>query len=156
MTVRDTRLQAAIVRDRCLLLVRMTLPDAPAFWALPGGGREVGESEAEGVAREVREELGVVVNVGAILDDVAADPPDGTYTRWRTFACVLVRGEPAATGRDGVADLTAVRWVSLLRSEDWDAELQADRFLFPQLERIAAALKGSWKTIPNANNRVQR
>lgn len=141
MTIRDTRLQAAIVRDGRLLLVRCTLPDEPPFWVLPGGGREAGESDAHAVAREVREELGVAVEVGAVLDDVPADPPDGTYTRWRTFACRLVRGEPAACGTDGSAELTAVRWLPLADHDEWDAELRADPFLCPQLERIRAALE---------------
>ena len=140
MTIRDTRLQAAIVRDDRLLLVQCTLPGEPPFWLLPGGGREAGESDAQAVAREVREELGVAVDVGAVLDDVPADPPDGTYTRWRTFACRLVGGEPAACGTDGSAQLTAVRWLPLADPEEWDAELRSDPFLCPQLERIRAAI----------------
>lgn len=140
VTIRDTRLQAAIVRDDRLLLVQCTVPGEPPFWVLPGGGREAGESDAEAVAREVREELGVTVEVGAVLDDVPADPPDGTYTRWRTFACRLVDGEPVACGNDGGAELTAVRWLPLADIGEWDADLRGDPFLCPQLERIRAAL----------------
>lgn len=141
VTIRDTRLQAAIVRDGSLLLVQCTVPGEPPFWVLPGGGREAGESDAEAVAREVREELGVAVEVGAVLDDVPADPPDGTYTRWRTFACRLIDGEPAACGPDGSAELTAVRWLRLADPDEWDAGLRGDPFLYPQLERIRAALR---------------
>jgi 8-oxo-dGTP pyrophosphatase MutT (NUDIX family) len=140
VTLRDTRLQAAIVRDGRLLLVQCTPPGEPPFWVLPGGGREAGESDAEAVAREVREELGVMVDVGAVLDDVPADPPDGTYTRWRTFACRLLGGEPVACGNDGGAELTAVRWLPLADRDEWDAALRSDPFLSPQLERIRAAL----------------
>ena len=140
VTMRDTRLQAAIVRDDHLLLVQCTLPGEPPFWVLPGGGREAGESDAEAVAREVREELGVEVEVGRLVDDVPADPPDGTYTRWRTFACRVVRGEPAACGADGAAVLTAVRWLPLAACAEWDAALRSDRFLYPQLVRVRAAL----------------
>lgn len=140
MTIRDTRLQAAIIREDRLLLVECTMPDERPFWVLPGGGREAGESDAEAVAREVREELGVEVEVGRVLDDVPADPPDGTYSRWRTFACRLTGGEPAACGTDGTAQLTAVRWLPLRDGEAWDAALRGDPFLYPQLERIRAAL----------------
>jgi 8-oxo-dGTP pyrophosphatase MutT (NUDIX family) len=140
VTLRDTRLQAAIVRDEHLLLLRCTLPGEPAFWTLPGGGGEAGESDAQAVAREVREELGVTVEVGAVLDDVPAEPPDGTYTRWRTFACRLVEGEPAARGADGPAQLTAVRWLPLADRDEWEPALRLDPFLHPQLERIRAAL----------------
>lgn len=138
--MRDTRLQAAIVRDGQLLLVRCTLPDESPFWALPGGGREAAESDAEAVAREVREELGVEVEVGRVLDDVAADPPDGTYARWRTFACRLIAGEPTACGPDGAAVLTAVRWLPLAGGAQWEPALRSDPFLYPQLERLRAAL----------------
>ena len=96
-------------------------------------------SDAEAVAREVREELGVEVEVGVVIDDVPADPPDGTYTRWRTFVCRLKGGEPTACGADGGAELTAVRWLPLGDGEAWDAELRSDPFLYPQLERIRAA-----------------
>ena len=140
MTIRDTRLQAAIVRDGRLLLVECTLPGERPFWVLPGGGREAGESDAEAVAREVREELGVEVEVDRVIDDVPAEPPDGTYTRWRTFACRITRGEPAACGADGTAELTAVRWLPLRDAEAWDASLTNDPFLHPQLQRIRAAL----------------
>jgi 8-oxo-dGTP diphosphatase len=140
VTIRDTRLQGAIVREGWLLVVRCTLPGEAPFWTLPGGGREAGESDAQAVAREVREELGVAVEVGAVLDDVLADPPDGTYARWRTFACRLVGGEPAACGTDGSAELTAVRWLPLASPDQWEAELRGDPFLYPQLERIRAAL----------------
>jgi 8-oxo-dGTP diphosphatase len=139
VTIRDTRLQAAIVRDDCLLLVRCTLPGERPFWVLPGGGREARESEAEAVAREVGEELGVAVEVGRVLDDVPAEPPDGTSTRWRTFACRLTGGEPAACGPDGEAELTAVLWLPLADPEAWDTALRSDPFLHPQLVRIRAA-----------------
>ena len=139
MTIRDTRLQAAIVRDGCLLLVQCTVPGEPPFWSLPGGGREAGESDAEVVAREVREELGVVVEVGAVIDDVPADPPDATYKRWRTYVCRITEGEPTACGADGAAELTAVRWLPLGDGDEWNAELRSDPFLYPQLERIRAA-----------------
>ncbi|HEX8395222.1 MAG TPA: NUDIX domain-containing protein [Longimicrobium sp.] len=140
MTIRDTRLQAAILRGSRLLLVLCRLPGEPPFWTLPGGGREEGETDAQAVAREVREELGVIVEVGAVLDDVPADPPDGTYTRWRTYACRIVEGEPVPCGNDGGAQLTAVRWLPLGDPGAWDAETRSDLFLCPQLGRIRAAL----------------
>jgi len=155
MTIRDTRLQAAIVREGRLLLVLCTPPDERPFWVLPGGGREAGESDAAAVAREVWEELGVEVEVGRVLDDVPADPPDGTYKRWRTFACRLTGGEPAACGADGSAELTALWWLPLAGGAEWDAELTSDPFLYPQLERIRAAL-GPPPTVPYLADELKR
>lgn len=141
MTARDVRLQAAILQGRHLLLVRCVLPDGQAFWILPGGGRELGESDEEAVAREVREEVLVEVEVGPVLYDVPADPPDGTYTRWRTFRCSITRGEPAPGGGDEGAELTQVRWLPLDREGSWEADLHGDPFIYPQLLRIRAALE---------------
>lgn len=154
MPLRDIRLQAAIVRDGHLLLVRCTMPGEPPFWVLPGGGREVGEAEPAAVVREVREELGVAVRVGACVDDVPAEPPDGTYARWRTYACVLLGGEPVACGADGTATLDAVRWLPLAEPAAWDDALRRDAFLFPQLQRLRRVLAGD--PTPPASNDVRR
>src|SRR6476661_8684383 len=60
----------AIVRDDAgrVLLIHKTDND---LWALPGGGHEIGESIAETVVREVKEETGYDVEVTGIT---------GTYT----------------------------------------------------------------------------
>lgn len=60
----------AIVRDEAgrVLLIHKTDND---LWALPGGGHELGESIADAVVREVKEETGYDVEVDALT---------GTYT----------------------------------------------------------------------------
>jgi 8-oxo-dGTP pyrophosphatase MutT (NUDIX family) len=141
VTSREIRYQAAVVDGRRLLLLRCVPHGEPPFWVLPGGGREAGESAAECVAREVREEACVEVAVGPVVDDVPADPPDGTYTRWRTYLCRITRGEPVPGGGEGGAELTAVRWLDLDRPASWEPELRADPWLHPQLLRIGAALR---------------
>ena len=53
----EIRLRAAgaIMRDRRILLSRFV---SDAFWALPGGRVEAGETSRRGLVRELREELG--------------------------------------------------------------------------------------------------
>lgn len=51
-----------------VLLVRRALPPRQGEWSLPGGRLELGESLADGVRREVREETGLDVEVGAIVE----------------------------------------------------------------------------------------
>jgi 8-oxo-dGTP pyrophosphatase MutT (NUDIX family) len=106
----------------------------------PGGGREEGEDETACVAREVLEECGVVVHVDRLLSDVPAQPPDGTYIRWRTYQCTILSGEPKAGGGEGPnAELVATTWLPLY-STTWSADITSDEFLYPQLLALHAAL----------------
>jgi 8-oxo-dGTP pyrophosphatase MutT (NUDIX family) len=140
MTARDIRYQAAVVDGGRLLLLYCVPRGEAGFWVLPGGGREEGESAEACVAREVREEAGIEVSVGALLYDVVADPPDGTYQRWRTYLCRVTRGEPTPGGGEGWAELTAVQWLPLGEAAAWNSALDGDPFLIPQLRRILGAL----------------
>jgi ADP-ribose pyrophosphatase YjhB (NUDIX family) len=81
--------QAVVERDgEVLLAVRHDLRG----WELPGGTVEPGESDAEALVREVREEVGVEVEVGELV---------GTYVRTgfrphtaRIYRCRVVAGTP--------------------------------------------------------------
>lgn len=58
------RVSAFLTFEHRVLLVgqrRETVPAGPPHWLLPGGGVRFGESLAEALVREVREELDVVV-----------------------------------------------------------------------------------------------
>ena len=57
---------AIIQRNRSVLLARRSSDERLAgFWEFPGGKVENGESPEECLARELREELGIGVKVGA-------------------------------------------------------------------------------------------
>ena len=55
--------RAVIVRDASLLVIEID-DGTDRWWILPGGGQEYGETLAEAVARECREELQCEVDVG--------------------------------------------------------------------------------------------
>jgi len=57
-----------VIDDGAVLLVRRAFPPRQGEWSLPGGRLELGESLTEGVAREVREETGLDVEVGVVVD----------------------------------------------------------------------------------------
>lgn len=98
---------------------------------LPGGFLEVGEHPVDGLAREVREELGVEVEVfePPILLATHTYGPDGQYVLAIGFRARIVEGEPNPT--DDVAD---IRWISLEEVDAADFAWEHDR------EMVRAAL----------------
>jgi ADP-ribose pyrophosphatase YjhB (NUDIX family) len=54
--------------DGRVVLVRRAQPPREGEWSLPGGVLELGETLTAGVAREVREETGLDVEVGPLVD----------------------------------------------------------------------------------------
>ncbi len=64
------------------------------LWEFPGGKLEAGESFQACLRRELREELGIEVKVGALLAAVEHDYPERTV-RIHFYRCTLVSGTPA-------------------------------------------------------------
>ena len=142
---RDTRYQGAIMRDRTILLIRHTHHnDGRTYWLVPGGGREPGESEEECVQREMREETSLEVRVERLLVE-ETDLPEGVYKRMKTYLCTPLSGEarPGYEPEPEVAAayaITEVRWLDLDDPASWGLEVEKDRFTYPLLLRIQAAL----------------
>jgi 8-oxo-dGTP diphosphatase len=63
-------------RDRVLLARRTAGRDLAGRWEFPGGKREPGETPDAALVRELREELGIEVDVGAAVIDVPQAYPD--------------------------------------------------------------------------------
>lgn len=59
---------AVIVRDSQVVLIKRKYEPLAGQWSLPGGTLELGESLEAGVARETREETGLEVEVGAVVE----------------------------------------------------------------------------------------
>lgn len=90
---------AIIVRDDHLLLVRRGHPPGEGLWSIPGGRVEPGETDTEAVERELAEETGLLVRVGALAGTVVR----GDYLIRDYLAEVvggeLVPGDDAADAR---------------------------------------------------------
>ena len=69
--------QAWIDRDGTFLALERNQEPRRGFWNLPGGFVEPGESGPEAIAREVGEETGLEVEVGAVLGIFASLYGDG-------------------------------------------------------------------------------
>lgn len=98
--------------DRILLVERGREP-LKGYWSLPGGGLETGESLREGIRREVLEETGLEVEVGAmaeVFERIMLDPEGRTE-----FHYVLIDYICAITGGTLCAgdDCSAVRWFTM-------------------------------------------
>jgi ADP-ribose pyrophosphatase YjhB (NUDIX family) len=90
--------RAAVFQDDRILLVR-ELEDG--CWTFPGGWAEVGQSAAESVEREVREESGYLVKAVKLLAcwdrDRYPHPAIPFHAYKLLFRCELVGGSPSAS-----------------------------------------------------------
>ncbi|NEA21038.1 NUDIX hydrolase [Actinomadura bangladeshensis] len=102
------RCVGGIVRDGegRLLLVRRGRPPGEGQWSLPGGRVEPGEDDPAAVARELKEETGLDVAVGALAGTVERPGPGGVTYEIHDYAATVTGG----TLRAG-DDAAEVRWV---------------------------------------------
>ncbi|WP_406051842.1 NUDIX hydrolase [Kribbella sp. NBC_00889] len=84
----------ALVYDeqRRLLVVRRANEPGRGLWSIPGGRVEPGENDPAAVAREVAEETGLTVQVGAMVGEVERDGPKGRLYVIRDYEATAVGG----------------------------------------------------------------
>lgn len=112
-------------------MVRRGRPPGEGLWSVPGGRVEPGESDAEAVARELLEETGLTVAVGALAGTVERPGPDGVTFVINDYAATATGGTLRAG--DDAAD---ARWVPI---PDLDA--------LPVTPGLLEALR-SWGILP--------
>ena len=110
-----------VVDDGRALLIRRGNEPLMGQWSIPGGTLELGETLAEGTAREVKEETGLEVNVldmietferinfGRGADETWSSIEERRRPRFHfvivDYLCERISGEPVAGG-----DVTDVAW----------------------------------------------
>jgi 8-oxo-dGTP diphosphatase len=101
---------AVVVDAGRVLLVRRGREPLKGQWSLPGGLLEVGESLAAGVAREVLEETGLIVEPVELIELLDRIHREGDRVRYHyviaDYLCRVVSGELKAA-----SDADAVRWI---------------------------------------------
>jgi 8-oxo-dGTP diphosphatase len=86
MSASPISVKAVLIDDGRVLL----LLNERAEWDLPGGRPEPGEDHRSALRREVREEAGLEVAVGAALEEHLFEVLPGRFVRILPFACRLV------------------------------------------------------------------
>ena len=101
--------------------------DYKAFWEFPGGKMEPGETPQQALARELREELSVEVDVGEFVCTVEYDYP-GFHLTMHCFYCSVTGGTLTLLEHE------AAKWLDMeqIHSVDW---LPADVVVVNALEK---------------------
>lgn len=101
---------------RVLLSQRKSGTHLAGAWEFPGGKVEPGEDPRDALARELREELGIDVEVG--------DPVEITFHRYAMKSVLLLffaAKRRAGSAEPSAVDVAAVRWAGVeeLRDEEF-------------------------------------
>ena len=131
---------ALVIVDGHVAMVRQVV-DGIAFWSLPGGGCESGESFAQAAQRELAEETGLSP-VGAglrICSCSYANETDNSHCHVETFLFTAVTGTLAPDDPD--KSIVTATWVPLAEALDYLRRLPWPMMGIPAATWIEAAQK---------------
>ncbi len=118
---------ALVLNEGRLLLIRRAVPPRKGFWAVPSGFVEYDEQPRQALAREVEEETGLRVEVGAVIDVY----PNADPTKPGVF--LLFTAQPVTGQLTPGDDVSEVAWFA----ED---DLPYDELAFQDVERLRKTL----------------
>jgi 8-oxo-dGTP diphosphatase len=105
---------AILIDSDQILLVRRGRGPAQGSWALPGGRVEAGETLAEAVVRELREETGLEGVCGPFIGWVERIDDEHHFVIMDFLVTILDGQEPVAGD-----DAAEVAWVPLVDVAEW-------------------------------------
>jgi 8-oxo-dGTP diphosphatase len=101
-----------VMREERLLLVN-AWKGKDHIWCAPGGGVEPHSSLPDNLAREIHEETGLTVRVGApCLVNEFHDPDHDFHQVDVYFRCTLIAGDPEGDWTDPEGIVSMRRWVT--------------------------------------------
>ena len=112
---REIRVVAALIETvPGRFLVQQRLPDKSRalLWEFPGGKVEAGETDAQALVREAREELGVELEVGEQRFEVRHAYEDLTVDL-HLYAARIRRGTPTALGAHALRSATPEQMLAM-------------------------------------------
>lgn len=126
-----------VVRGDQVLLVKRGQEPSRGRWSLPGGAVELGETVTQAAQREVREECGIEVEIGDVIEVIdRIIPDDDGRTRYHYILIDLLArhrsGDPTAS-----SDAAAVRWVSEKELEQLELSQATRRVIRKGLQMAA-------------------
>jgi mutator protein MutT len=128
--MKSIEVSAGLVFRGGKLLITQRHEDAHlgGLWEFPGGKREGNETFEECLVRELREELGIEVEVGELLESLTHSYPEKTVVM-KFFRCRWTQNEPRAL------DCLDLKWVTASELRDYE---------FPAADaRLLERLRGS-------------
>lgn len=104
-----------IKEDRILCAQRGETKTLANLWEFPGGKIEIGETPQQALARELKEELVIEVDIQSEKFEETSYTYDFGLVNLTTYICLLRRGEPQLT------EHIEVKWLkpAELNSLDW-------------------------------------
>ncbi len=103
---------AVIVHQGKVLLIKRAKDPSRGYWSIPGGVIELGEKAREAVKREVKEECGIEVEVGPVLEVVDSIHRDADGRLRFHYVIVDFLAYPREFSVCPSSDAEEVRWFS--------------------------------------------
>ena len=120
-----------VIRDGQLLITRRPAGShLGGLWEFPGGKRQPHETFGQCLVRELREELGIEVRVGRLIERVTHAYPRQTV-HLEFYRCRWMRHEPQALG------CPEFKWITEAELEDYEFP-EADARLVRRLRNCPA------------------
>lgn len=110
---------AVVWRGDEVLLIKRGKPPRAGQWSLPGGLQHLGETIAEAAIREVAEETGVRVRVGAVIGAYDSIVRDAGGVRYH-YTLVDVDADWVAGEAAAASDAAAAGWFRMAQLDGLD------------------------------------